>query len=160
MGGDETTEILQDHGAHSNCFWLIDANAEPGPADGHYCVLQGHEREPPPTQSSSRTACTNSLCVCRQLHTSIMEIETPGRDQMERRPSALTTLSCHKNWREFCTRSEVLYDFDLATTRCDHQAVGLELSWWQTCETTSQGKRMPKVAWHDDEPPGKLSRMP
>jgi hypothetical protein len=51
-------------------------------------------------------------------------------------------------WREYCTRSEVISDFDLATTRCDHQAVGLELSWWQTCAITTQPKPTPAVAWH------------
>ena len=144
----ETTEILQDHGAHSNCFWLIDANAEPGPADGITVFCRG-----------TRTS-TNTILFKDSLHKLTMclpatsHIHHGDRDTWTRPDGEATFCIDHivvpQDWREFCTRSEVLYDFDLATTRCDHQAVGLELSWWLTCETTSQGKRMPKVAWHDD----------
>ena len=142
----ETAEILTDHGATCNCFWLIDANAEPGRADGSTVYCQGLRTS---TNTIFFRECLTKHDMCLP---STSHVHSGQRDTWTRPDGTATScidyVAIPRAWRDYCTKSEVLSDFDLATTRCDHQAVGLEVSWWQTCAITAQPKPIPAVAWH------------
>ena len=142
----ETAEILTDHGATCNCFWLIAANAEPGRADGSTVYCQGLRTS---TNTIFFRECLTKHDMCLP---STSHVHSGQRDTWTRPDGTATScidyVAIPRAWRDYCTKSEVLSDFDLATTRCDHQAVGLELSWWQTCAITAQPKPIPAVAWH------------
>lgn len=143
----ETTEILTETGAIGNCFWLIDANAEPGPADGATVFCKG-------LRTSASTIlfrdCLSKLNMCLP---STSHIHIGDRDTWTRPDGSASFCIDHiavpQEWKEFCTRSEVLCDLDLANSRCDHQAVGLELSWWQNSMIMPTLKSSPRIAWHE-----------
>ena len=144
----ETTAILDRTGATSNCFWLLDANAEPGPAEDSIIFSTG-------LRTSANTIlfreCLRKFNMCLPSTSSVHR----GSRDTWMRPGGDTTycidyVAVPQAWKSHCTWSEVLQDFDLATMRQDHQAVGLELRWWHQCEEGPQPDSMPTVAWHLD----------
>ena len=145
---NQTTDLLLAHGAQDSCFWLIDANAEPGTADDLTVFCRG-------LRTSANTIffrdCLSKLNMCLPSTSSIHQ---GSRDTWTRPDGAATFcidyIAVPHNWKEQCTTSMVMEDFDLATARSDHQAVGLELRWWKQCVMPPVQKSVPPVAWQDE----------
>jgi hypothetical protein len=145
---NETAEILMNTRAIRNCFWLLDANAEPGPADDTIVFSTG-------LRASANTIlfreCLHKFNMClpstSHIHRGNRDTwTTPGGDATY----CIDYVAVPQDWKAHCTWSEVLQDFDLATTRHDHHAVGLELRWWQHCEVEVKQASTPNIAWHQE----------
>ena len=67
--------------------------------------------------------------------------DIPGHQLMATPFIALTMSPVPSTWLQSCVWSQVLEDFDLATTRDDHQVVGLELNW----DVVATYKRAPRT---------------
>jgi hypothetical protein len=144
----ETAEILTNTGATQNCFWLLDANAEPGPADDLIVFSKGFRTS---TNTILFRECLQKFHMCLP---STSQLHRGSRDTWTRPDGdasfCIDCVAVPQEWKMHCTWSEVLTDFDLATSRCDHQAVVLELCWWQLCEHRSRRTPNPTVPWHSD----------
>ena len=144
----ETAEILSGNGATKNCFWMLDANAEPGPGDDLTVFCKGLRTS---TNTIYFRECLQQLGMCLP---STSSVHRGCRDTWTRPDGDATFcidyVAVSQEWKMHCTWSEVLSDFDLATTRCDHQAVGLELRWCQLCESRPKQKPNHTVSWHQE----------
>ena len=125
----QTSQILAEHTTHEACVWMIDANAEPGNADDSTVFSRG-------LRTSANTILFRD---CLQQHElclpSTSSIHQGSRDTWTKPDGGDTFcidyVAVPTSWKDFCTWSQVLHEFDLATTREDHKAVGLEITWWQ-----------------------------
>ena len=144
----ETAELLSGVGATQNCFWMLDANAEPGPGDDLTVFCKGLRTS---TNTIYFRECLQKLGMCLP---STSSIHRGCRDTWTRPDGDATFcidyVAVSQEWKMHCIWSEVLSDFDLATTRCDHQAVGLELRWWQLCESKPKQQPNHTVSWHHE----------
>lgn len=122
----------------THCFWLIDANAEPGHADDEAVYGKGLRT------SANTIFFRECLKTCAMCLPSTSNVHAGHRNTWTKPDGeesfCIDYVAIPRTWISCCTWSQVLDDFDLATTREDHKAVRLELQWWQP-------KRMPHVEW-------------
>ena len=149
-----TTEILRGHLDQRPCFWMIDANAEPGTSDNQAVFQQG-------LRTSKNTdlwrACLRAFDMSLPSTTCIHQGE---RDTWTAIDGATTHcidyVAVPSTWLSSCTWSQVLHDLDLATSRDDHHAVGLELRWQELRECRTPTRSQPSVEWSAAEIPDRM----
>ena len=146
---EETTEILRRLAHPCPCIWLIDANAEPGVADGEVVYKKG-------LRTSANTifmrTALHSLQMCLPstwpIHEGPMSTWTaPNGDDQH----CIDYIAIPAHWRMSCTLSRTLEDFDLATSREDHKAVSIELTWQSEERKTRRATSKPNVDWSSEE---------
>ena len=155
--------ILEEHHDGDSLFILADANASPGHADGNIVI----EKDFAPT---ANTADWRDL-----LHA--YELCLPATSSIHTGPTSTWThctgfsehcidhIAIPTTWLDRCTHSEVLDDFDLATTNADHKAVALQLQWseQEVCQSPAPGtsqKRKAAQYVHDELAAEGFSQIP
>ena len=133
-----TNDLLAEHLDEAPCFWLLDTNAAPGAADNNVVYQPG-------LNTSVNTACfresLDKFAMCLPCTTCLHYGSRHTWTSIDG-----STLHCidyvavPSTWLSSCVWSQVIEDFDLATTRDDHQVVGLELRW----EIVATHKRSPR----------------
>lgn len=146
---ENTTELLCQQTQQQSCVWLIDANAEPGAADGEVVYKKGLKTSP--NTIFMRTALQKlQMCLPSTwpVHEGTLSTWTApnGEDQ-----HCIDYIAIPMNWKSSCTTSKVLEEFDLATCREDHKAVGIELKWQTEMRRPDSKKRMPSIEWSSSE---------
>ena len=142
---DGTVELLLRHNAQHSCIWLIDANAEPGGADGEAVHCKG-------LRTSANTIFMRTALQRLNLYIpSTTDIHEGPRETWtapngdDRHCIDYIILPTH--WRPSCRCSRVLEDFDLATSRDDHKAVSVEIVWQTEVFRAARHKSPPQIEW-------------
>ena len=124
---EATTELLQRHCDQDPIFWLMDANAPPGKADGAVVFEPGFS-------STASTALLRAALEAQELclpatskcHAGSHSTWTAIDGQSEH---CIDHIAIPQAWRHTATWSQVLHEFDLAQEHDDHQVVALQLQW-------------------------------
>jgi hypothetical protein len=145
---EETTELIWSRTAQQPCVWLIDANAEPGTADGEVVYRKG-------LRTSANTIFMRTsfqklhMCLPSTLPVHEGPLATwtaPNGDDHH----CIDYVAIPTSWKSSCTLSRVLEEFDLATSRDDHKAVGIELTWQTEVQKMTKPSPQPKVEWSSE----------
>ena len=128
----ETSDILQQFGDNDSLFVLMDANAPPGEADG-CVVLSGTFSTTSSTPMLRGFLDEQRLCLPATSDCHQGEHGT-WVDLRGERCHCIDHIAVSAHWLSACTVSEVLTDFDLATSNEDHRAVALQLQWYHHFE--------------------------
>ena len=134
-----TNELLLEHLDEAPCFWLVDANAAPGAADNEVVYQSG-------LKTSANTACfresLDKFGMCLPSTTCLHHGPRHTWTSIDGNTfHCIDYVAVPSTWLQSCVWSQVLEDFDLATTRDDHQVVGLELNW----DVVATYKRAPRT---------------
>jgi len=135
-----TQSILQQHCDQDPLFWMMDANAAPGPADGATVFTAGFA-----TSSSTvflkEALHAHGLCLPATTACHVGDHHTwtavDGRST-----HCIDHIAVPQGWLQRCTWSQVLHEYDLAQLHEDHQVVALQLQWktWIQVPAKSEGK--------------------
>ena len=141
----ETADLIWSYTDHQPCIWLVDANAEPGQADGVVVHRKG-------LRTSANTIfmrdCFQKLNMCLPatfpVHEGSLDTWTSptGEDH-----HCIDYVAIPASWKSSCTLSRVLEEFDLANSRDDHKAVGIELSWTCVVQRMIRNSARPQLDW-------------
>ena len=151
----QTQLLLQQHCDQDPLFWMMDANAAPGPQDGVTVLTPGFA-----TSSSTiflqEALRTHGLCLPATAccHVGDHHTWTAVDGQSEH---CIDHIAVPQNWMHRCTWSQVLHDFDLAQQHDDHNVVALQMQWstWvQTSHRHASNRRQPTgdLAVYTNEP--------
>ena len=123
----QTQSILQMHCDHDPLFWMMDANAAPGPADGISVLKPGFA-----TSSSTiflkEALHARELCLpaTAQCHIGNNHTWTAVDGCSEH---CIDHVAVPQDWLQRCTWSQVLHEYDLAQSHDDHNVVALQMQW-------------------------------
>ena len=165
-----TSTILEEYVDTRHLVVMIDANAAPGEQDDTTVFSSGFA-------TSTSTKAFRSFLTDWQLY-------LPITSEVHHGPTgtwtSFTGSSAHcidhialpREWYPRCTHSQILDQFDLATTADDHQVVALQLQWYEqvdmasdphelrpahpssrcspTSEMRQQLRSLPVSPWHTD----------
>lgn len=122
-----THELLAQHHDGDPLFILMDASAVPGDADGQVVLRTGFT-------TSVNTKDMRTLLESLQLYLpATSEVHQGEHDTW----TNFTGSSAHcfdhiaipQSWSTRCSHSQVIQEFDMATTHEDHRAVAIQLQW-------------------------------
>eukprot|EP00435_Cladocopium_sp_Y103_P020241 s592_g4.t3 len=127
-----TQLLLEQYCDDAPLFWLLDANAAPGEADGAVVHRAGFA-----TSTNTplfRTALERfSLCLpaTTECHVGPNATWTAVDGVSEH---CIDHIAVPQSWLQYCDHSTVLSEYDLAQLNDDHQVVALQLQ-WKSCHS-------------------------
>ena len=127
----ETHDIVARFHDADPLFVLMDANAPPGEADGHVVFQEGFSTTTS-TAFMRSFLQTHGLCLPATSTSCHQGEHGTWIDLRGERWHCIDHIAIPTSWISTCTHSQVLDDFDLATTQEDHKAVALQLQWSAT----------------------------
>lgn len=123
----ETMRILDINLDSDPLFVLADANAAPGCYDGQTVLSEGFATTPNTTAFRSLLQ-THRLFLPATSHihtgTNFTWTHCTGDSQ-----HCIDHVAVPQEWKERCTHSQVVHEFDLATPNEDHHLVALQMQW-------------------------------
>ena len=140
---ESSTQILQQYCDLDPLYWLMDANAPPGPADGTTVFEQGYTTTTT-TKFLREALQAQQLCLpaTSKCHVGPRTTWTAIDGQTEHCIDHIAVpVACQSR----CTWSQVLHDFDLAQTHEDHAVVVLQLQWETVIHVTSSSVKVPAL---------------
>lgn len=143
----KTQDLFDRCKTNDPLFILMDANAPPGEADGHAVLRQGFAT----TQSTKYMRdflAINHLCLPA---TSTCHFGEQGTwlDLRGERLHCIHHVAIPEEWLHCATHSQVLEEFDLATSKDDHRLVAIQLQWNDLVEIVKFQKRARRVVQID-----------
>eukprot|EP00435_Cladocopium_sp_Y103_P030815 s10_g7.t1 len=123
-----TDQLVRENNQQEPMFFMLDANAGPGPCDGVVVI-----DESGPTGSGTPFFLdflhAHKMCLpcTRSDHVGERKTWTTPDGQAD---FLIDFVAVPQDLLASCTWSQTLDEFDLATSGFDHTAVGLELQWW------------------------------
>ena len=133
----ELQELLQEYLDQDALFLLMDANAEPGARDDVTVFSEGF-RTSHNTADFRKLLLDWDLCLpgTSEVHSGTHVTWTSFDGHTEH---CIDHIAVPQSWRDRCSWSTVLQDFDVATLVADHRAVALQLSWseWRRCTSAT-----------------------
>ena len=149
-----TMDILSNFLDQHPCFWMMDANAEPGVAD-NCTVFQRGLRSSRNTELWRR--CLRTFEMCLPSTTCIHQGDRDTWTSIDGTTThCLDYIAIPMTWLSSCTWSQVLHELDLATSRDDHQAVGIQLCWSKLIAPKEQKQELPFIDWTSPNTPANL----
>ena len=141
----KTTDTLNSFLDQLPCFWMMDANAEPGEADNCTVFQNG-------LRSSRNTdlwrSCLQTFDMCLPSTTCIHQGTRDTWTSIDGTSThCLDYVAVPSTWLSSCTWSQVLPDLDLATAQDDHQAVGIQLCWRELRTMGEKTQARPFIDW-------------
>jgi len=147
---DILSNFLDEH----PCFWMMDANAEPGVAD-NCTVFQRGLRSSRNTELWRR--CLRTFEMCLPSTTCIHQGDRDTWTSIDGTTThCLDYIAIPMTWLSSCKWSQVLHELDLATSRDDHQAVGIQLCWSKLIAPKEQKQELPFIDWTSPNTPANL----
>eukprot|EP00435_Cladocopium_sp_Y103_P006178 s5056_g2.t1 len=143
----QTEDLIHSHSDGCPWFWLIDANAAPGPADG-ITVFEDNLMTSTNTSLFRECLAACELCLpstsdCHQGERSTWTAPN-GQDRY-----CIDYIAVPQTWLSACVYSGVIHNFELGHLRDDHFPVALQLT-WHTSRLRSRDcarRRVPDVLW-------------
>eukprot|EP00435_Cladocopium_sp_Y103_P017883 s2571_g4.t1 len=134
----QTEDLIQSLTDDSPWFWLIDANAAPGPADENV-VFVDHL-----TSSANTSLFRDCLAACDLCLPSTSDRHHGDRNTWTA-PNGqdhycIDYVAIPQTWLPHCVYSGVLENFELGHLRDDHLPVALQLS-WRTSRSIGSGRK-------------------
>eukprot|EP00435_Cladocopium_sp_Y103_P060872 s80_g22.t1 len=134
----QTEDLIQSLADDSPWFWLIDANAAPGPADDKV-VFVDHLKS-----SANTSLLRDCLAACDLCLPSTSECHHGDRNTWTA-PNGqdhycIDYVAIPQTWLPNCAYSGVLENFELGHLRDDHLPVALQLS-WRTSRSIGSGRK-------------------
>ena len=127
----ETHDIVASFHDEDPLFVLMDANAPPGEADGHVVFQDGFSTATSTTLMRTFLQ-THGLCLPATCHSCHRGEHGTWIDLRGEKWHCIDHIAVPAAWLCACTHSQVLDEFDLATTQEDHKVVALQLKWSAT----------------------------
>ena len=150
----KSIDILNSFLDQHPCFWMVDANAEPGEAD-NCTVFQKGLRSSRNTDLWRR--CLQTFAMCLPSTTCIHQGDRDTWTSIDGTSThCLDYIAVPSTWLSSCTWSQVLPELDLATTREDHQAVGIQLCWSELRAPRDPQTELPFIDWTSPNTPASL----
>ena len=127
----ETHDIVANFHDEDPLFVLMDANAPPGAKDDHVVFREGFSSTTS-TPLMRAFLQTHGLCLPATCHSCHRGEHGTWIDFRGEKWHCIDHIAVPMSWLCACTHSQVLEEFDLATTQEDHRVIALQLKWSAT----------------------------